>query len=200
MEHNQTVIDNFLSNHLANNERISGANLYEAVKGQLNPELDINEFRAKLRELFDGPLVKYESVRGKNGGIKLSGRTESTPKRVIQVQTNEQSSESNEPGTEEEIVDEGPQLTIYLTPTVRIYKTDHRNWAIQKKTGEMWLSQYYHTKLDDAIKSYIRHALNGHFNMSREKISDLKRLPSMITECENKLFESFKTMMIEKSV
>jgi hypothetical protein len=82
--------------------------------------------------------------------------------------------------------------------SVRLTQPDKRNWAIQKKSGDMWLSQWYQTNLDDIIKSFIRHSLNGEFRASPEKISDLKDLRKLILATKASLEESFKAIIVEK--
>jgi hypothetical protein len=50
MDHNQTVIDTYLTKYLATN-RITASDLHEAINAQLNPTLDLADFNA-IKEWF----------------------------------------------------------------------------------------------------------------------------------------------------
>ncbi len=198
MDHNQTITDLFLQKHLSTEPRIIAAELYEAIKGQLQPALELAEFRLAIKGWFDGPLNAYESVKGRFGGIRLRSEESriagsGTPKAPKPV------SEGNIGLDESEEEDESEGLVIYITPSMRFYQPDMRNWAMQKKNGEMWISQYYQNSLDELIHSFIRHALNGEFKASPAKITELKELIKVIKSVKADLETSFKSIIVEKS-
>jgi len=202
MDHNQTITDLFLQKHLSTEPRIIAAELYEAIKGQLNPQLELAEFRLAIKEWFDGPLSSYFSTKGRFGGIKLRNEDnriagENTPKASKPVSNG--LNIGLEPDSSEDETDEDDGLIVYITPSMRLYQPDSRNWAIQRRNGEVWVSQYYQNSLDEIIKSFIRRAMNGEFKVSTAKITELKDLVKVIKDVKSSLEESFKAAIVEKT-
>ncbi len=193
MDHNQTIVDLYLQKVLSTEPRIIAVDLYAAVNAQLNPKLDIMEFRTALKEWFNGPLNAFESVKGRFGGIRL--RSEES--RAERTESDSKEKEIKEVSTDPE-TSEDAGLVIYLSTNVRLHQPDSRQWALQKRNGDMWISQYYQSTLDGIISSYIRRSLNGEFKASSEKLSDLKQVIKLIQSVKAELEGSFKAVVVEK--
>lgn len=204
MDHNQTITDLYLQKYLATEPRIIAADLYAAIQEQLNPKLELAEFRLELSAWFkpDGPLNNYTSSKGRFGGIKLRSEEDriagsGTPK--APKPASDSSSIGLESDSANETEDDSEGLTVYITPSIRLYQPDTRQWAIQRRNGEVWVSQYYQNSLDNIINSFIRHAMNKEFTCSPAKISDLKELVKVVKGIESNLIESFKAILVEKT-
>ncbi len=198
MDHNQTVVDQYLKNILATESRITTPDLYEGVKAQLKPEMELIEFRIWLAEQFRTVLNTYESVKGRYGGIRLVSEESRAVKAITEMAHSGSEMDSNEVSSESETTEQ-ESLTIQMSPSIRIYKTDLRNWAVQKRSGDNWLSQYYNTSLDGIMSSYVRHALDDEFRTTPEKIKDIKEVIKIIRMAEANLIETFKKIVVEKS-
>lgn len=201
MEHNQTLVDEYLQKYLATESRINTADLYEAIKGQLNPALELAEFRVAVGSWFkSGPLTRYESVRGRFGGIRLLDEAARAARAVKPEDCEGLNDSAGSDNTNtEEVVEAEDSLIVYLSPSVRIHQPDTRNWAIQKKSGDMWISQYYQNSLSEIINSYIRHALNGEFRASSDKITDLKELVKLVKSIETNLSNTLNNIIVQKT-
>lgn len=203
MDHNQTITDLFLQKHLSEKYNIVTVDLYESIKSDLKPQLELAEFRVELRAWFDGPLNKYMS--SKRVGIRLTDESARAPKTEymgppVGIHKRDNSDAPDFSIDPDETKEEEESLTIYITPSMRLFQPDPRNWAMQKR-GEngVWVNQYYHNSLDALISSFIRHSLNGKFKVSPNKITELKELVKVIQSVKESLEETFKAIIVEKT-
>lgn len=186
----ETVINAALEKHLASNPRITTADLYEKVKDQLEPPLELAEFRVWVGK-FIASHAKYESSKGRYGGIRF--RSDDNPPRERMSEpkdTNEPTDESSD-DSEDSDDGEGEGLaTIMLNSTTRIHATDKRNWAVQKKVSDdVWLSKWYYPSLKECFQGCARKILDGTLRMNLGKVSDLNELAGMIQSLEGQLQE-----------
>lgn len=181
----ETVINAFLEKHLASNPRITTADLYEKVKGQLEPAVELSEFRVWAGK-FIASHEKYESVKGRYGGIRVRGSNPSR-ERMPEPEDTDEDTDTDESSDDSEV--EGLS-TIMLNSTTRIHATDKRNWAVQKKVSDdVWLSKWYYPSLKECFQGCARRILDGTLRMNLGKVSDLNELAGMIQSLESQLQE-----------
>lgn len=138
-------------------------------------DLSISEFDFKpllSKWLKDGTIPGYEVKMGKTGGIYKVGAE-------LDKWSPTNSVEDMDETTEE--------FTLQVSPTIRIIRSDERNWVIQKKGGENWVNKYYHPTIKSAINSVVRHIMNGEFKLADSTVVQLKESLSFLKGLEGRI-------------
>jgi hypothetical protein len=191
MEHNQQISALYLAKVLAIEPRINTADVYAAIVKDLSPKLELAEYRVAMSGWIHSQAIPgYEIVRGRFGGIRKLDEA---------ARVSKAASESTETliATDSDDSEEG--LIVYITPNMRLYQSDSRNWVIQKRNGDVWVGKYYQNSLDAIINSVIRHTMNGEFKVTTAKINELKDMVKVINDVKDSLEATFKAVIIEKA-
>ncbi len=173
---NKVVIDpipvaEMLDAILNNQSRITAGELFLLVSASI-PTVTENQFRHQLSIwLKDGTIPGYDIKKGKAGGIV---RADPNVDRTIVFES-------------EDIVQSEGSFTVEISPTIRIVKSDERNWTIQKKGGESWISRYYHPSLKSALKSVTKHIINGEFKLADSTMVNIKDAIKVLSEIEKRI-------------
>lgn len=177
------IVSDILKSELDKLPRITMGDLYNKYVEAIS-DISLMEFKANVSKwLSDGTLSEYESRRGPTGGIYRKG----SPNEPLQNHFKKRiPSENTNDLVDELSVSEGV-FTIQIAPTLRIVQSDDRNWAIQKKSGEAWISKCYHGELSGMLKSAIKHIVNGDFKLSNSTVVQLTELHVMIKNMEERL-------------
>lgn len=166
-------IGEFILTYLQDHARITVAELITMVA--IVPLTEV-QFKAQMSHwLNDGhtfPL--FETRMGPMGGIYIKGTA--TEKRVVI---------ENEAG--EEIESEHSNgFAVQVSPTVKILHSDDRNWVIQKLSGNTWVNKGYHPDIAGCLRSCVRHAINGEFDLANNLVQ-LNDLVKVFGQVENRL-------------
>lgn len=158
---------------LNNQSHITAGQLYALVSSLLE---DVTEaqFKPQLSLwLKNGTIPGYEIKKGPNGGIyRVNTNIDDFTPTLFESEGVEQSEGS---------------FTVEISPTIRIVRSDERNWTIQKKSGETWISRYYHPTIDSALNSVTKHILNGEFKLADSTMLNIKDACKVLKEIEKRI-------------
>lgn len=168
-----TFTADILNAILNNQSRITAGELFTLV-GPSYSNLTEAQFRPLLSKwLHDGTIPGYEIRKGPTGGIYRIG-TDSD--KFVPTTFDSEDTENSE-----------GSFTVEISPTIRVVRSDERNWAIQKKSGETWISKYYHTTLTSALNSVVRHIMNGEFKLADSTMVNIKDTIKILKEIEKRI-------------
>lgn len=166
-------IAEMLDGILNNQTHITAGNLFILVSSSI-PNITEAQFRPLLsRWLHDGTIPGYEIRKGLTGGIYRIGTTSD---KYIPTTFDSEDTEHSE-----------GSFTVEISPTIRVIRSDERNWAIQKKSGENWLSRFYHPTLLSALNSCVRHILNNEFKLADSTMVHIKDTIKVLREIEKRI-------------
>lgn len=174
------AIASVIEDHLKTHPRITVGDLAAMI--DYSPMTEI-QFRSQISAwLNDGKtFTQFESHKGKMGGIYTAGQEVEKWVPISSSDSDDDESESSD-----------GSFTLQISPTLQIVQSNERNWTIQKKSGDNWLTQYYHPSLDSALSSVSKHIINGEFKMASSTAIQLKDLASMIQQMESRLTDKLK--------
>lgn len=160
-----------LNNVLNTQTRITAGDLYSIID---IPNVTEAQFRPLLSKwLHDGTIPGYEVRKGLTGGIYRAGTASD---KFVPTEFDSEDVERSE-----------GSFTVEITPSIRIIRSDERNWTIQKKSGDVWLSRFYHPKLVGALNSLVRHILNGEFKLADSTMVHIKDTIKVLKEIEKRI-------------
>lgn len=163
-----------LNGILNNQPRITAGELFQLVSSSY-PTLTEAQFRPLLSKwLHDGTIPGYEIRKGITGGIYRVG---SNVEKFVPT-TFESDDVKKSEGS----------FTLEISPSIRVVRSDERNWSIQKKSGETWISMFYHSTLTSALNSVVRHILNGEFKLADSTMVNIKDTIKVLKEIEKRIF------------
>lgn len=189
---NTEIIAAKLSDVLNKQDRIAAADLYGLVEDELEPALELADFRLLVSKCVherSAGFKEFEIRKGRYGGIRKKNAFNAVKESDSDVSDDE--NEETDCGSDE--VFEGP-APIMINHSTRIHAVDKRNWAIQKLSGELWMSHHYYPRLSDALDGTARMILNNELRMSLNKTMELKEMSEFLSGLEKKIAEK-----IEKS-
>ena len=163
-------IEVFILEYLKTNIRITVGTLLGLVDHSPLTEV---QFRGQMSEwLNDGKTFpQFETHKGPTGGIYMKGS-----EREVWIPADIDSDE----------VSEG-SFTVKVSKNVQIVQADERNWVIQKRSGETWVSKYYHPTLSSVLTATVKHSINGEFKLAKDVVCELSELSKMYREMESRL-------------
>lgn len=177
------LINDILSEALDTLPRITMGDLYVRCKdiiGDTKP----NDFRLLVSKwISDSTIPGYESRKGPFGGIYKKNSPNDKSKSDKKLS---ESSDDVLTNKDEDLESDGT-FTIQIAPTLRIVQSDDRNWAIQKKSGETWISKCYHGELSGMLKSAAKHISNGEYKLSSSTVVQLNELYKVVKGMEERL-------------
>jgi hypothetical protein len=164
----------FICGYLETHPRITVKDLIPLI--DIAPLTEV-QFKKQMSDwLNDGhtfPL--FESRMGPTGGIYLIG---AEMEKFIPI-----AHEPSEDGSEPEHVG---GFAVQITRTLKVTQADERNWVIQKLTGNTWVNKGYHADIAGCLKSVVKHAMNGEFNLSNNLVQ-LNDLAAEFSQMEGRL-------------
>lgn len=167
-----TIVAAMLDGILNNQTHITAGDLFDLVSSSI-PTVTLAQFRPLISQwLGDGTIPGYIVKKGPTGGIYRIGSDADKFTPTVFDSDVEQS--------------EG-EFTVEISPTIRVIRSDERNWAIQKKSGENWMSKYYHPDLKGALNSCIRHIINGEFKLADSTMVHIKDTIKVLREIEKRI-------------
>lgn len=192
---NKEIVFDALNKIFESKDRISTADFYEVVKETLEPKVELAEFRILFSKLLSsGEISGFESVRGRFGGIKKMG--EAAHVSVKSSSEEDDDSVNSDSGDEDESeLETTKKVTINISPSIRIYNTDSRNWTIQSRTGDIWLSKFYYPTLNETLKGLAKKMLNKEIKSSSAEIHKLNDLSGLIEKAEQNVAILLKNLL-----
>lgn len=163
----------FIENHLKTNTRITVSELITLID---TSPLTEGQFRAQMSAwLNDGKTFPlFESRKGPTGGIYLLGsESEKWTPSVNESENGDEAEHSN-------------GFAVQVSPTVKILHSDDRNWVIQKLSGNTWVNKGYHPDIVGCLRSCVRHAINGEFDLANNLVQ-LNDLAKVFAQVESRL-------------
>lgn len=165
-----SVVQKFMDDNIGGGKKMTGAQIYEAIKDSLSTEIKENVFKSSL------------SANVKAGNIKgFEGR-----RRVGYVKLGDEEAVHTKMPSDSDPDEETVHFTIQLTKTMRISLLDKRNYALQTFSGGNWISQKYNNHLGDMLKTATKYLINHHMLKDNRK-TDLKGAQQAFKELETRI-------------
>jgi hypothetical protein len=162
---------------LLNQPRITVRDLFSLVC-TFYPNLTENQFRPILSYWIDNDKIPgYELRKGPTGGVYKVDADSEKPLRIPFDTDGEESAGC---------------FTMEISPNLRVIQSSERNWTIQKRSNENWVSYFYHPTLISALNSCVKHILNGEFKLAESTMINVKDAKKFLKEVEERIFEQLK--------
>jgi hypothetical protein len=166
--------------------------------GKHNTSLDKDDFIQAFRFAIHEGKITGIAGSGK-GGYKradlVKPRKNRSPRTPVFEPVAEASSDSSV--EEEEVVEDDKVGIDIRIGSYRLVPLDKRNWGLQKKNGNDWITQGYYSKLREALTGVASKLIDKQLKSSPKTIKELGELVSLIKVAEKNLISNMEKMVYE---
>ncbi len=171
------AIQAWLDKNLKDGEYLKGEEIYNGVLNLLSSDISSTSFRAALSAASCKGLL---NIRGKRPvGYYRSDEAPVSKQSDILILDDE----------DEEVQGE---VIIEIGESLRITNPDTRNWAVQKKSGSVWISFAYYHSIEDVFKYAPKMLLDRKLRDSKGVFKDAKALIDALNKCSEAIEDCFR--------